>query len=175
MVAVSIAKQQSLSQDTLRERLAYDSETGVFTHIYNRGHARRGEQAGTVSKFTGYRLIYVKCLEYQAHRLAWLYHYGEWPALSVDHVDGDKDNNRISNLRLATNQENQRNINGLQKNNTSGVRGVQWNKRQNKWLAVISEGGKMFVVGRAITLDEAAKMRRAAELRHFGEYAPGMG
>jgi hypothetical protein len=96
---------------------------------------------------------------------------GDWPADLVDHRDRNKANNAWLNLREATNAENCRNI-GKPKRNTSGVLGVGWHKRIGKWQAAIRVDRKLLSLGYYTDLDEAAAVRRAAELKYFGAFAP---
>ncbi len=112
-----------LSQERLKELLDYDSETGVFTNKVNRGRVRAGDIAGA-TQAVGYVIIGVDGTRYYAHRLAWLYEHGCWPAEFIDHKDGDKTNNRISNIREASAGQNLENMCEAKVNNLSGLMGV---------------------------------------------------
>lgn len=84
------------------------------------------------------------CLDnrlYLAHRLGYLYVHGEFPSEKLDHIDRDKTNNRVQNLRPATHKQNSENK-GIQANNTSGYKGVSWSKQRSKWVAVICQHQK---------------------------------
>lgn len=98
---------------------------------------------------------------YLVHRVVWLFHYGEWPDV-VDHIDGDRLNNRIENLRSVD-----RNGNALNrrrpKSNTSGVIGVSWCKRSQKWAASIRKNNRSRHIGYYADIADAAKARRNAE------------
>jgi hypothetical protein len=107
---------------------------------------------------------------YAAHRLAWAHFYGEWPVVGIDHINGNPSDNRIANLRLASQTQNMRNSR-RRSNNTSGVKGVSWAKRQRKWYAYINVGGRMRSLGLFSALGDAVAARRAAALHHFGEFA----
>jgi hypothetical protein len=96
-------------------------------------------------------------------------YYGEWPRGNVDHINGIPHDNRISNLRLATQTQNMQNTK-LRSDNTSGVKGVYWVKRRRKWSAFISYGGKVRNLGSYATKEEAISVRRAAAERHFGQF-----
>lgn len=87
----------------------------------------------------------------------------------VDHIDGDKTNNRFSNLRIVTEQQNAMNK-GIQHNNTSGVKGVHKVKRSGKWQARISYKGKRIVLGTFVNFDDAVKARQEAENFYYGEF-----
>ena len=92
----------------LKEQLKYIPTTGEFIRLVTRPRAPKGSVAGTING-RGYRWIRVLNKRYQAHRLAWLFYYGEWPENEIDHINNDKDDNRITNLRDVTHGENQQN------------------------------------------------------------------
>lgn len=124
----------SLCLVTLREFLSYDAASGEFVWLktVNR-KARAGDKAGVIEK-VGYRRIGFGGKLYLAHRLAWFYVNGTWPKL-LDHINGDKADNRIANLREATDVENQQNRHTPKSNNSTGLMGVT---RQNgRWKATI--------------------------------------
>lgn len=100
----------------------------------------------------------------KAHRIIWLLVRGRWPD-QIDHINGDKSDNRIENLRDVTNQQNQRNTR-RPSDNTSGVVGVMWNKKCQKWRAVISVDGRKKHLGLFDIFEEAVSARRAAEARY---------
>jgi hypothetical protein len=132
-------RSQSLPPLTqLNELLGYDPETGVFRWLVRRNHKTPvGSVAGSLDS-KGYRRIKVNGFPFKAHRLAWyLVNHQDPGDLQVDHANGDKDDNRISNLRLATNAQNVSNT-GLKANNKSGYKGVHWHKAANAWVAAIN-------------------------------------
>ena len=162
---------QELTQERLKELLHYDPETGVFTwkvQTSNRVHV--GDAAGATEP-NGYRRIRVDSGNYRAHRLAWLYVHGKFPEGKLDHHDRDKRNNRISNLRPATDSQNGLNK-GLQTNNTSGYVGVSWDKQRQKWAAFLTLAKKVYL-GRFTNILDAIAARKAAEIT-FGvsEFCP---
>jgi hypothetical protein len=107
---------------------------------------------------------------YLGHRLVWLYHNGCWPSKFLDHIDGDRENNRIENLREASRTDNNRNV-SRQRNNTSGFKGVSLMKRDNVWIAQITVNRKNYYLGRFSTPEEAyAAYCKAAKELH-GEFA----
>ena len=95
---MTTTKQDKLTAERLRERLHYDAGTGVFTRRVGSGHARTGEMAGSVHS-TGYVRISIDGGKYTAHCLAWLYVHGVWPPDQIDHINGNRSDNRIANLR----------------------------------------------------------------------------
>lgn len=121
----------------LRELLSYNPESGEFKWLSVRG----GSRAGYFDR-TGYLRIMIDRRAYLAHRLAWLYMAGKWPAHEIDHINCDKSNNCFANLREATRSENMANI-GKQSANSSGLKGVTWHKRDRKWRAQIKIRGEV--------------------------------
>lgn len=99
-----------ITQEYLKERLTYNPQTGVF--IWNssniKGHVKKGKIAGSKDS-RGYIKIQIDRKDYTAHRLAWLYEYGEWPKYTIDHINRIKYDNSINNLRDVTQAENNKN------------------------------------------------------------------
>lgn len=155
----------TLTQEQLKGMLSYDPETGAFTCIKPMGRRRPGMVMGDIHH-TGYRRIKLLGKEYKAHRLAWLYIYGCWPADQIDHINGVRDDNRIANLREANNAENQHNRHKLPRNNRSGYIGVCWCSESSKWRATIKVDGKNRRLGLFATPEEAhaAYLRAKARL-----------
>ena len=115
--------------------------------------------AGSVSNcknVKGYVQIMIDYKNYTAHRLAWLYVHGRWPYEQIDHINRIKNDNRIVNLREATNSENQINIQ-TRSHNTSGVTGVMRDSKSNKWVAQIIRDKKRHYLGRYDLVHEAAQ------------------
>ncbi|MEO6711702.1 MAG: HNH endonuclease [Planctomycetota bacterium] len=155
-----------LTGERLREVLAYDRESGVFTRrTKTRGHAI-GQPAGCTRRTDGYLSIGVDGASYLAHRLAWLHETGEWPAAEIDHINGLKGDNRIANLRVATRSENAQNIYRAHSNSASGVLGVSWCAREQKWRAVIKKGGRSISLGYFGDIDSAAAAYGSAKSHH---------
>jgi hypothetical protein len=125
---------------------------------------RVGNVAGHRHKGHGYIQIKINGQLHLAHRLAWLYVYGDWPAEQIDHVNRDRTDNRIANLREITQAQNCQNR-SVQHNSTSGVAGVTWNKTLGKWHARIGLGGRRRHVGWFRTKAEATAARLAAEIK----------
>lgn len=126
-----------MKQEELRKLVTYDGSTGEFHTINGGGMKRPGEKIGYIEKKSGRIRISFWSVQYFAHRLAWIYEYGDIPdGLMIDHIDGDRQNNRIANLRLVTHSENMQNIHCPPKNK-HGLRGVQFCKHKKKFRAVI--------------------------------------
>ena len=120
--------------EMVKEEFNYNSETGEFTHVKSKqGCCERVRKSD--KKRAVYKRLRVNGDEYAAHRLAWLLHYGEDPGeMVVDHINGDPRDNRISNLRLATQQQNSWN---------ARRKGLGVTKRANKWVATMRKQGKI--------------------------------
>jgi hypothetical protein len=134
-----------LTQKRLKELLSYDQNTGLFYWKVSRRGVKQGTVAGTKTK-RGYIQIRIDGKSYLAHRLTWLFFYGEWPKQHIDHINHNTSDNRIDNLREASQQENTKNR-SKNKNNTSGISGVHWDKKSNKWQARIGVNGKRIHLG----------------------------
>ena len=118
----------------------------------------------------GYHIVCLKCRSRVVHRLVALTFLDNPDnKLQVDHIDNNKQNNHVQNLRWCTNAENQRNV-SISKNNTSGIKGISWDKRSNKWLVEIRYNYKGIHIGRFSNLEDAkqARINKANEL--FGEF-----
>ena len=126
---------------------------------WNARHANR--RAGTSCKH-GYIAVSINKKFYLAHRLVWLMESGAWPEHEIDHVNGIRSDNRISNLRECTRQENCRNT-GMRSDNKSGHCGVWWDARRGRWQAYIKSGPKRVSLGRFDSFEEAATARKQAE------------
>jgi hypothetical protein len=148
-----------LSYAELTRRFFYDKDTGKFYRILKRGAPCLIEITGSNNR--GYYWVNVKRVVYLVHRLAWFYVTGEHPDFEIDHIDGDRMNNRWDNLAKSDPTLNSRNQ-GNRKDNTSGVRGVHF--YQNVWVARISHKGQRYVLGLFDTIEEATAARKAAEV-----------
>ena len=148
----------------LRQLLSYDSETGVFTWKINIGkRIRAGSVAGT-THHSGYNCIIIERSHYTAHRLAWLYFYGEWPSGVIDHINGDKFDNRISNLRDVSRSVNQQNRRKAAKNSKTGMLGVS--QAGSVFVANIMVDGKTVRLGRYETAELAHAAYVNAKRQH---------
>jgi hypothetical protein len=153
----------------LWEILEYNPGTGEFFWKVNRtAGVYAGDVAGSIYK-NGYRYIQIDGLDYRAGRLAWFFVTGEDPLDFVDHRNGDRDDNRFENLRLANNSQNQ--ANATWSTNTSGFKGVAWQPSRKKWIAMITVDGVAKNLGRYTSIVDAAKAYRQAAIDAWGEFA----
>lgn len=156
----------------LHELLNYDPHTGRFTWRTTRSsHAQAGKEAGTRDP-RGYIRIQINRKLYWAHRLAFFLMTGREPRM-VDHINLHCDDNRWSNLREVTPDQNVANQ-GLRSDNTSGVRGVSWCKRSRRYQTYIASFGKRTTLGLFANLEDATQARHQAEEAIFGQYSPCM-
>lgn len=148
-----LSKTQTLTAEELRSLVDYNPDTGAFTWLrrierdqwvvtWNKKWA--GKPAGTTMSH-GYRAMRVNDVPYLCHRLAWLHVTGEWPRKLIDHINGDKADNRFCNLREATNSENL--FNSIIQDNHSGHRGVSLHKASGMWHAQIHYEGRAISLG----------------------------
>jgi|694.fasta_scaffold28737_8 hypothetical protein len=159
----------TLTQEYLKSILDYNLDTGIFTWKVSKANRTKvGDVAGW--SYNGYREIEINNKAYKAHRLAWLYVYGEMPKNLVDHIDGNRSNNKISNLREATYQENSENYK-TPKTNKSGVKNVSWYKSLNKWVVSISIRKTKKTVGYYDDLELAELVAIEARNKYRGEFA----
>lgn len=160
-----------MNQDQLKSRLHYDIESGVFRwrNLIGSSNRKPWDIAGSPHN-KGYTSIRIFGKKYMAHRLAWLYVYGELPASDLDHIDGVKTNNAISNLRKVTNAQNHWNV-GMRSTNKSGVKGVHWHKGIGRWVATFKANGVQNFVGSFDSISDAESEISKARKNIHGEYA----
>ena len=149
----------NLNAQRLRECIDYNPDTGIFTR------GGRDKPCGRIAT-KGYRQISVGGHRYMAHRLAWLYVVGEWPDSQIDHKNQHKDDNRIDNLRIASNKQNAENIT-MFKSNTSGRKGVRFNPRFGRWVAEIKHHKHSYHLGIFDNIIDAVAARMRAEIAMF--------
>lgn len=153
-----------ISIEEFYKYVSYDAETGDFTriNIYN-DDVRRIDNIGKIignPSSNGYLEITVGHSKFSAHKLAWYFIYGEVPSENIDHIDGNKQNNKISNLRLRSPLENMRNR-GINKNNSTGYNGVYLSSN-GKYRARIKIEGKLIGLGTFVNFEDAVKARKEA-------------
>ena len=174
---------------TLKKLLDYNPLTGILTwksrdasmfsdgYMDAQGRANNwnskmaGKEAFGYVHNTGYKQGTLMGKVLKAHRVAWKLHYGEDPVEQIDHINGDRSDNRIENLRCVSDAENKKNAK-LYSNNSSGVTGIHWLKEQKKWRVRIG-GSKGIHIGCYATLDEAKAARKEAEAKYG--YPPNHG
>ena len=158
----------TLTQERLKEVLSYDPTSGVFTWKVSKRHVKPGDIAGSLNAY-GYLRVKIDQRAYLSHRLAWFYINGEWPNGLIDHIDCIKTNNRISNLRICDHSENKFNR-PSPITNTSGIKGVSWSNRWNKWMAYISINGMSKKIGGFDSKEDAAAAYKKAAIELHGEF-----
>ena len=153
-----------ITQSKLKELFTYSPETGLFCRLFSRGGEQFGSEAGSLHP-SGYVYITIDYKKYFAHRLAWLYVHGVMPEFAIDHVNRERSDNRISNLREATALENQQNL-PKRIDNSSGAIGVNWHKQSKKWRAEIRFMGKKIHLGLHGSFDDAVAARANAKAKY---------
>lgn len=113
----------------------------------------------------GYRLVSIENHKFKLHRVVWAMAHGEWPNGHIDHINGQKSDNRLLNLRVVTKSENGRNSK-MNSANSSGAMGVSWVPERRKWQAYITVDGRRKSLGRFPDIKQAIDARKAAELEH---------
>ena len=161
----------SITQQQLQQTLNYNPDTGIFTWANDSKRVKAGTKAGTITN-QGYVRIKILDKVYMAHRLAWLYVYGVMPSEQIDHINHDKANNRIENLREATNQQNQFNK-PKSKYSKSNYKGISFHKKSNKWLAQININKVNTYLGIFDTEEEAALAYQNKSKEIHKEFAHG--
>jgi len=166
---------EPLSPDLVRAFLNYDQEKGILTWKKRDRKHFKSERAYNLfnSKYPGVELIgtdqtnqvYLSGRSYKIHRVIWCHVYGEWPDknMVIDHINGDKKDNRLQNLRLVKHSENSKNL-SRSKVNLSGVVGVH--KRGSKWVAQIKNNYKQIFLGSFDNFEDAVTARKEAELKY---------
>lgn len=151
-----------IDQKTLKKHLSYNAVSGVFTHKLTKKKTHAGDVAGSL-RSDGYICIGITGKKLLAHRLAWLYVYGEWPEHQIDHDDGNRANNRIKNLFDRTCAQNLQGFHRPRSNNTSGHRGVSWSAKAEGWTAAFMRDGKKVFCGVHDTIGQAVRARDNAK------------
>lgn len=173
---------QDVTPGMLQKLLFYNPDSGVLFwrqrpasyFLTQRGYsiwaAKFSGRPALMSISTdGYRRGTILHHQWTAHRVAWALYYGKWPEDEIDHINWDKTDNRIANLRPATHSQNMKNMPMLRANKT-GVKGVSWHKNNRKWIAQISHDGKKINIGYFTTINAAAEAYAQESLRLHGAF-----
>lgn len=158
----------SMNQEYVKYLFDYDDLEGKlkWKNHYSRSD-RNGNYAGSING-KGYYCVAINNKSFRLHRLIWLYHKGYLPDI-IDHIDGNRLNNKIENLREATIQQNSANKAGLGSN--TGFKGVRWVQSRKKYKATINHNGIAYYLGLFINLEEAVESYRKKNLELNGEFA----
>ncbi len=160
-----------LTQEWLKEHYDYNAETGELTRIKKDvNKSRIGFSAWPIDS-NGYRKVVIKGKIYAVHRLIWLWMHGYFPP-EMDHINHNRTDNRLSNLRKATRTQNSKNR-SLRSDNTSGRVGISWQSSRKAWMAFINIDHKLTFLGRF--KDFAAAVAAREEAESVNEYHPNHG
>lgn len=158
------------SQEELKNLFDYHPDGYLIWKVSTAPQIKVGQIVGTTNKKTLYRRTTINYTFYLVHRLIYCWHYGEIPNdYLIDHIDGDKSNNRIENLRIATKSQNQQNRKAY-KNNKLGIKGVSWNHNHKKYHVHITINNKIISLGSHSTLEEAIQARKEGEKKYHPEF-----
>jgi hypothetical protein len=167
-----MCQHDTLTQELLRSLLTYDPANGTFTWIRSMLN-HRPDLVGTLAGSEGdrgYLAVQIGGTRYFAHRLAWLYIHGFMPSM-IDHINGNRSDNRIENLRIANKSTNSVNT-GLSRRNTTGAKGLMRGRgKDDAFYARIVKNGKTIHIGKFPTKDEAAHAYNKAAIQLYGEFA----
>lgn len=145
-----------ITQEQVKKLFTYNPKTGYLIWLEDRGPNKvKGNPAGSKSLTRRYITLRIDGKSQQVHRLIFLYHHGFLPKF-VDHIDNNQKNNKIENLRGCTHSQNICNSR-IRSNNTSGIKGVSWDKGRKKWIGHLSLLGRSYYIGRFKTKSEAEK------------------
>lgn len=158
-----------LSREEILELVYYDKDSGEILWKANSGAATLGRKCGW-TRPDGYRQVYIKKHPLLLHRVIWLLENGEWPSKLIDHINGDKSDNRITNLRLANNEQNGRNSK-IHLKNKSGERNVFWREGHKKWEVSVRVNKKTIYLGWFKDYEFACLVAQEARDKFHKEYA----
>ena len=156
-----------LTLERARKYLRFEPIEGKLYWRRSERRARAGREAGGIQQRSTlkYRLVGIDGKAYLTHRLVWFLTFGTWPKEEIDHWNGNGLDNRLSNLREVTHQENHRNKR-MRADNTSGITGAHWSKRARKWETRIRVAGRDIYLGCFNNLQDAAMVRERANIKY---------
>lgn len=164
-----------ITQERLKELFEYEEDTGRLRRLKAIGAKKSGSYATSKTK-QGYLQAQIDGRTYTVHRLVYLYHFGEFPTM-LDHINSDKVDNRLTNLRVATSTQNACNTK-KRKDNTSGTKGITYCNTHKAWLAKVNKDSKVVVskTFKGSFDDETIKQEAinwitTARQQHHGEFA----
>lgn len=155
----------NLTQADVKAQFDYDAENGWLIRKKDNHGRSSNRPCGHKPACDGYDRVRVGDTMYKVHRIIWLWCKGSWPKFEIDHKDRNKMNNRIENLRDVERKENILNQ-GISVSNTTGYKGVSWNKRKRKYIAQISNNGKKMHLGNFNSAEEAFLVYMIAKIEH---------
>ena len=158
-------------QNKLKQLFEYNKETGeLIWKVSTNSNVKIGDIAGSIDhRDRGYTDISIDGKRYKSHRLIWIWHFGNFDGM-LDHIDTNRRNNKIENLRIATASQNNYNTN-ISKSNKSGIKGVYWEKFSQKWRVKIEANGKVYYFGRYSDLAKATQVMIESRKVLHGEFA----
>lgn len=157
-----------LDKEKVRIAYNYDSNTGILTNKSNRRGVVVGNKVGSPTS-KGHLFSTLDGKSFPTHKICFLHYHGHLPEF-IDHINGVRDDNRIKNLRGCTACQNQQNSK-IQTNNTSGIKGVSWNKASRMWHTIIMSDNKKHFLGYFYDKEVAGQVVRIKRLELHGEFA----
>lgn len=159
-------EQMTLTQDYLKKIFDY-KDGNLIRKIKSSNRTKIGDIAGS-NNGNGYLRVSVLGKYFYAHRIIFMWHFGHFPN-EIDHIDGNRKNNKINNLRKATHAQNGKNLT-LRHSNKIGISGVRFDDDRKKWHSSISVEKKKIHLGRFDNIDQAIAARKKAEIEFFGQW-----
>lgn len=158
------------SFEEVSKLLYYNPDEGaIYWKVSPAGNVKPGQRAGA-KHHSGYWFMHINGKLYGVHRIAWLLATGSDPGkMAVEHINGKKGDNRLKNLRLATQSQNNCNVKN-RRDNTSGVKGVNWNKQHQKWMARVMVNGASHYLGLFKSIEEAEVAIRVKRAELHGDF-----
>jgi hypothetical protein len=158
-----------LTQDTLKDMFDYREDGNLIRKHATMGNGNYAGKTVGWADNKGYVSTKIHGASYRVHRLIWMWHYGELPE-QLDHINGCKSDNRIENLRLASNSENMMNRKTF-KNNSSGCKGVSWHQKNQKWFVYVDVNKRRKNIGYFDDLELAELVATEAREKYHGKFA----